>query len=323
MTTDSCLSGFCLCRERKVNHTFDLFINEDLSKPENRVNVALFGMLQQDWFRKWFLKRLELPTNAVVYPPSNNGRGYRPDMKVVSPDGSVQAWIEVELGTDESQVARYREEFNEPIKTVWGKECDGGNLSLEEIADYLGSLPSENVTGQAALNSEYLYRLIQVGLKGHSRVGRGQVGCEIRTNDLVDKLVNRLEDKIKFTLGENVSPQEGYLKADTTNTTNNRGFSLRVKRRDDKPGTVALLSIHDGEFLTFPSRSKLNRCLPDHQSEIEEYMALIVGFGCNVDVDGNNARYRPRLSNDLDVVLSELDRLVHCLETLASCPKRP
>lgn len=299
-----------------MQRTVDLFIREDLGKPENRVNVALFGMMQQVWFREWFLKKLELPTDAVVYPPTNNGKGYRPDLKVVSPDGSVQAWIEIELGTDESQVCRYREEFSEPVKTVWGKECDGADLSLEEIADYLGTCPSENVTGQAAVNTEHLYQMIQDGLEGHSRVGRGHVGCQIRANELVEGLVNRLEGRIQFTLDEYLSPKDGYLKADTTNTNNNRGFSLRAKRRD-KNGTVALFSIQDGEYLIFPSRKKLNRCLPKHQTEVDEYMSLIVGFGCNVDVDGNNARYRPRLSRDLEAVLYEMDRFVHCLSALS------
>ena len=29
-----------------------IFTNEDLSKAENRVNVALFGLMPQDWFRE-------------------------------------------------------------------------------------------------------------------------------------------------------------------------------------------------------------------------------------------------------------------------------
>lgn len=304
-----------------MSPTDDLFIKEDLSKPENRINVALFGMMQQDWFRKWFLKQLKLSTDAIVYPPTNVN-GYRPDLKVVSLDGTTRAWIEVELGTDESQVTRYREEYCEPVKTVWGRKSDGADLSLEEIADYLETCLKRSATGQMAVNVDHLCKLIQDGLEGHSRHGRGYVGCEIRTNKLVNKLVNRLDGKIEFTLGENQSPKEGCLKADTTNTTNNRGFSLRVKRRDTD-GTVALISIQDGEFLIFPSRSKLNRCLPKHQSEVEAYMSLIVGFGCDVDVDGNNARYRPRLSSDLDSVLGELDGLVYCLKSLASAPRDP
>ena len=33
-----------------MGNTDDLFVNEDISKPENRVNLALFSLMQQDWF---------------------------------------------------------------------------------------------------------------------------------------------------------------------------------------------------------------------------------------------------------------------------------
>ena len=42
------------------NDNSDIFIYEDLTKMENRVNVALFGMMTQDWFREWFLEKLGL-----------------------------------------------------------------------------------------------------------------------------------------------------------------------------------------------------------------------------------------------------------------------
>lgn len=302
----------------------DLFTSEDLSKPENRVNVALFGMMQQDWFRKWFLRQLKLSTDAIVYPPSNVN-GYRPDLKVVSSDGSVQAWIEVELGTDESQVTRYEEKFCDPIKTVWGRASDGADLSLEEIAGYLKDIDRLDLTDQMTVNAVYLRELIQKGLKGRSRIGRGPVGCEIRTTRLVKELTNRLAGKIDFTLGEDQSPEDGILKADTTKTTNNRGFSLRVKRRDTN-GTVAVFSIHDGEFLIFPSRNKLIRCLPCHQNEIEVYMSLINRFqfdvDVDVDVDGNNARNRPKLSRNHDNVLRMMDEFARCLRSLAGPPSQ-
>ena len=81
-----------------MGNTDDLFVNEDISKPENRVNLALFSLMQQDWFREWILKRLCLPTDAVVYPTTNVG-SRRPDFKVER-DGSELAMIEVELGAN-------------------------------------------------------------------------------------------------------------------------------------------------------------------------------------------------------------------------------
>lgn len=46
-----------------------IFVNEDLSRPENRINVALFGLMAQDWFRTWLLRSLDMPENAIVFPP--------------------------------------------------------------------------------------------------------------------------------------------------------------------------------------------------------------------------------------------------------------
>ena len=35
----------------EVINSDNLFVNEDVSKRENRVNLALFSLMQQDWFR--------------------------------------------------------------------------------------------------------------------------------------------------------------------------------------------------------------------------------------------------------------------------------
>ena len=102
-----------------MDNTHDVFLNEDLSKPENRVNLGLFSLMQQDWFREWFLQKLCLPTDAILYPPINV-RGRRPDLKVEN-GGSTLAWIEVELGTNAGQAQDYREQFAEPVKTIWGR----------------------------------------------------------------------------------------------------------------------------------------------------------------------------------------------------------
>ena len=303
-----------------MSQTDDLFLREDLGKSENRVNVALFGMMQQDWFRQWFLTKLDLPTDAVVYPPTNMN-GYRPDLKVASHDKSTLAWIEVELGTDESQLARYREVFSDPVKAVWGKQSDGGDLSLEEIAKHLEAYPRKDLSWQEAVNAKYLCKMIRDGLDGHKgSLGRDRVSDKMRKNRLVVVLEELLGDRLMFEFG-NQPPPIGYLKADTTaaSGTNNQGFSLGVRRRD-KNGTVALISIRDGKFLIFPSRTKLNSCLPGHGVEVADYMSLVISFGCDVDVEGHNAKPWIRLSDDLDTVLGELDEIAPCLQALADRP---
>ena len=138
----------------------------------------------------------------------------------------------------------------------------------------------------------------------------------MRQHPLIEGLSKRLGDRMEFTESQNETPQDGCLKAVMTDT----GFSLRVRRRDGKYGPIAVISIRDGEFLIFPSRSKLNLCLPDHQSEVAAYMSFVVRFGCDVDVDEYSATPRLRLSSDLAAVLQEIDELARCLQALAGRP---
>ena len=284
----------------------DLFVNEDTSKPENRVNLALFSLMQQDWLREWVLERLCLPADAVVYPPSNV-RGRRPDLKVVC-NGSDVAMIEVELGTNPRQAEDYRMQFD-VVKTIWGKKTDSGDLSLEEIAKFLEE--PRCLSPQTRINVQHLSKLIEVGLSEHSSSReRGNVSEEMWEHRLVIALRNRLGEGLVATT-ERVGI--GHLKADTVGK---EGFSLKVNRRD-RTGEVALFSISGGAHLIFPSRQKLNRCLPNHRAEVDAYMSLVATMGCDVEVRGENARPRLPLDSNLDAVLSKIDELTRCFEALA------
>ncbi len=75
-----------------------------MSKPENRLNLALFGLMPQEWF----LRKLDLPLDSILHPPTN-AEGARPHLKVEALDGSTEAWIEVELGTNPEQIEDYCE----------------------------------------------------------------------------------------------------------------------------------------------------------------------------------------------------------------------
>ncbi|MCX6023158.1 MAG: DUF6508 domain-containing protein [Chloroflexi bacterium] len=60
----------------------DLFVREDVSKPENRVNLALFSLMLVPQFRHRFLRELGLDVDSIVYPPRNVPGG-RPDFVVI------------------------------------------------------------------------------------------------------------------------------------------------------------------------------------------------------------------------------------------------
>ncbi len=292
----------------EMGNTDDLFVNEDISKPENRVNLALFSLMQQNWFREWLLKSLCLPADAVVYPPTNV-HSRRPDLKVVR-DGSVLAIIEVELGTDRGQAADYRETFhNQEMKTIWGKKKSGADMSLEAIAEFLEE--PRCLSPQTRMNVQHLSKLIEEGLSGHSPSGeRGNVSEQMWEHALVVALRDRLGVRLVATTDR---VGIGHLKADTVGQ---EGFSLKVNRRD-KSGEVALFSIRGGAHLIFPSRQRLNRCLPNHRAEVDAYMSLITMMGCDVDVREENARPRLPLDPNLEALLSRVDELARCFEALA------
>ena len=257
-----------------------------------------------------FLKKLSLPSDVVVYPPKTY-KGYRPDLKAVSGDSTLE-WIEVELGADEAQAKRYEKEYCEPVKRVWGKRSDACDLSLEEIADRLDN--EKDLPKQTQVNVDYLRELIQEGLEGHSgSPGRATVSDDMRFHPLVAGLRQRLGDRLLFE----GSPRVGYLTADTTDTPNNKGFSLSVRRRDSSSGPVSLMAIRAGTHFIFPSRQKLNRCLPDRRTEVEAYLRLVSHFGCAVDVQGDNAKPLLHLNEVLGAVLGKIDEIACCAKALS------
>ena len=288
-----------------------IFTNEDLSKAENRVNVALFGLMPQDWFREWFLEKLNLPLDSILYPPTNM-QDARPDLTVEAPDDSkTRAWVEVELGTDPEQINRYSRLYQEPVKSVLGRDDDGGDLSLEEINEFLGecigSLPP-----QTEVNVTHLRKLIDEGLYGHSRPQkRTEVSEKIRAHPFVVGMVERLGDKLKFTAGR-INP--GELKADAIKED---GFSLRAFSHVSTTGSVFLLSIRGGsQQLKFPNKAWLQKYLPDHRSAaIEEYVALLNRMGLNIDTGKTNVYARGSLH--VDLVLPHLDDIAKCVLALA------
>ena len=289
----------------------DLFLSEDLNKPENRINVALFGLMQQDWFRKWFLYELRLPADAVVYPPTNT-KGARPDLKAKRPDGATLAWIEVEVGTNVAQAEDYRKRYRpELVKTIWGRQDGGGDLSLEEIANYLDG--QTDFPPQTEINVQYLRDQIRQALGEHSQSSqRANVSDKMRKHPLVVELRKRLGNKLVFTTGRVMI---GYLKADTVSE---EGFSLRVYSTQAANRELSVMNITSGrQEIGFPSLPKLEKYLPDHHHEIDAYTSVLDSMG--LDISKYSEKRRP--SRLLKTVLGKLDELVPCLEALADHPR--
>ena len=289
-----------------------IHINEDLSKAENRVNVALFGLMPQDWFREWFLGKLDLPLDSVLYPPANE-HGARPDLKVEAPDGSTKAWIEVELGTNPEQIEDYRNRYDEPVKRVWGRRGNAGDLSLEEIRGFLskrvGSLPP-----QTEVNVEHLRKLIQSGLDGHSKSGGkrtgSQVSVEMLDHPIVVGLKEQLGERLVLTTGR---VGRGQVRGDTMKS-NEDGFSLWGFSPVHKSGVAFLLNITDGKTkMNFPTKFYLESNWPHSEDTIEEYAQILNRKGLNID---NGTGWKAAGYLGPDDMVDELDDLARCLLAL-------
>ena len=287
-----------------------IFVNEDLPKPENRVNVALFGLMTQDWFRMWLLEKLGLSTDSVIYPPTNS-RGSRPDLAVSPPDLSrTLAWIEVELGTNAGQITDYRNRYSEAVKSIWGRREDCGDLSLEEIEEFLGDR-IESLQPQVQVNVQHLRKLIRQGLDGHSHSsGRMELSEEMRSHPLVSGLIYRLGDRLKITAGR-IGP--GELKADAVGES---GFSLRTYSPIPTGRSVFLMSIRAGnQEVMFPTRGWLEAYLPPrYRAAIKGYVTLLTEKSLYID-DGKIHWYAGSLH--VDVALAMIDDLAECVLAFA------
>lgn len=114
------------------------FFNEDLSKPENRINVALYGAQAIPAFWEKCREHLKLADDAVLRRVLLAGRQSRPDFQVIE-GGRPTRWIEAELGgRNVDQLKRYSEaklDLPEVLSLVGPKVNRHGDPSLARIAE--------------------------------------------------------------------------------------------------------------------------------------------------------------------------------------------
>lgn len=289
-----------------------LHLREDLTKNENRINVSMFGLMTQCWFRKWVLDELHLPCDSIIYP-TRSEEGFRPDFEVANPvNESVIAWIEVELRYDIGQVKKYRDKLHGPVKTIWGREVDKGDLSLERIAEFLDKRRMDgDLSPQAQVNVTHLHSLIAQGLNGYrSASKRAQVSENVKTHWFLRELSARLGTRLRFDLGK-VRP--GEFKVDTVGP---EGFSLRVFSQKSTSGEVSIVNRRAGrDRIRLSSRRHLRKYLPDHDAEIGAYVDMLKErIGCEIDTAAGEGvidrdEERERLKGNFDEFVKHLEAL--------------
>lgn len=316
----------------------DIFIREDLSKPENRINVAIFGMMNVAPFASWLRDRLRLPAGAVLYPPLNTaneaGAG-RPDFAVRDAGtDELIAHIEVECHRDEQQIARFRAMFPAtPVYAIWGRPGPGCDLSLEEIASFLAGANTWE-PAQARIGASHLRALIHDALAGASSSSKkATVGDEMWESAFVAGLRRALGHRIEKELPGMSKQRPGEIRINTTDTADNRGFSLRVFTPKANGRSVSILNRTAGRAeINFSSRAWLAWYLPNasHTVAIGELVALLHELGGDMEQawrprvtmpDG-----RPRANHTTPVPLSvaegAVDRIAEIVAKLGAIPAR-
>nr|MBK7067913.1 hypothetical protein [Deltaproteobacteria bacterium] len=226
----------------------DLFVREDLSKLENRINVALFGLLAVAWFHDWLVAPLGFFAAVVIYPTTNvvgDQGSIRPDFVVKHAETEeILAWIEVECWRDDAQLARFRSLLRERVIAIWGRTGTPADLGLDEIAAFLDAFDVGGEHPQVRHNLAHLRKLIGEVLDGAA--ARTYKPMPVADAVLQTPFVRALRDALGVLLSLDVGGpmRPGEIRA---NTRGERGFSLRVHSEAAGEHSLSILHQYDGQ----------------------------------------------------------------------------
>ncbi len=254
----------------------DIFVREDIAKPENRVNLALFHLQMDNTFHFWFCEKLGIPASSIIYPTENLS-GDRPDF-IIKNNDEIIGYIEVELGDENtSQLSSYKYKYeSDSIKifSITGKSSHAANLSLEEISNYLSDNIASLSNQQKKVSSLYLIKLIDTYTNNNITYTRNPVSAEVLKRPFVNKLLSALENFKPVPDQKRAEPGKYYI-----DTTSEKGFSFRVYSVEStlQTKTISLLSITKGrDFITFLSADKYRKYLNHkNESDVENWINFI------------------------------------------------
>jgi hypothetical protein len=263
-----------------------IFTAEDLSKPENRCNLAIFHLLAEESFHRWFTGRLGLPATATLYPRRNHS-GARPDLVAHDDAGNVLGVVEVELGdADAEQMANYASKYA-VVFLITGKPSPGSHLSLAEIrTHFIEALPGMK-NRQQALSAKYLVQLIADSLGGNVRNQRAPVSEVTLTHPFIARLVELLSGCAPAPGARGPTPGRLYW-----DTVKDEGFSLKAYSLRGGDRRLSLLARSGGrETVIFQSQEKYLTYLGHKPAAARQWCEFIVGtLGIPIDALEINQR---------------------------------
>lgn len=293
----------------------DIFVNEDISKPENRINLALFHLQMNSDFHNWFFNKLNLDTNSILYPVKNI-KGTRPDYVIKTIDDKTIGFIEVECGTDLEQFSRFKnihETEDVKVYSVFGLKKHFPDISLEEIKEYIESNSDSFVNVQELLSSKYLVELINNTIYTIKDTKRQPVNEDfINSNTFLKELLNKFE---YLGIDKDIDinkPIPGHVYYDTNK---DKGFSLKVYSSKGVKKGISLLNISGGRpYINFQSEEKYRDYLR-HKSEktIDEWINFISNV---LKYPIKTLKYNGKQAVPINIVHQNMDELISNLSRL-------
>ena len=296
-----------------------IHFKEDTSKPENRVNISLFHLLMNREVKNFIFSKLNLDNDCVIYPAPNLETEEfdttdRPDFKIEK-NGILVGYIEVELGKDIAQVKKYDQKTGKNIKvySIFGKQSDGGNLSLTEIFFFVKEKQIEiSKSNQQYWSMELLLKLIKFYvIDGNFKSGnkRTSISTAMRESTIIEALYDEIDDQYILDK-EYDKPEKGKL---LLNTVSESGFSVRVFSRKSSNNSFSLMNRTGGtERIYFPAYEKMNIYITNKKF-IEQYTNLLINLGCtDIKEIGKNRK----TSLDIRIVEANTNQITDCIKLL-------
>lgn len=292
----------------------DIFVREDIAKPENRVNLALFHLQMNEAFHHWFCSKLGIPLSSLIYPIKNLS-GDRPDLAIKN-NGTLLGYIEVELGDEnQPQLSAYRKKYqteNCKVYSITGKSYHRSDLSLEEISEFLSEKINNAAHSQTYLSMLYLRELIDTYSGNTASTARTEVSSEVLNTPFVSRLLDALKNYAPEPVQRKAVPGKYYC-----DTVGEKGFSLRVYSPASSVATksLSLLAISGGRTaIIFQSAQKYRKYLSHkNPSDVELFINFIqITLGAPIKTLPENSRCELPIS----IVTKNLDGLIEVLKPI-------
>lgn len=280
----------------------DLFVNDDLkNSAENRLNHILFGLFVNRGFRESVLRELGTQEDSIFFKPGSRGWG-RPDFAIESANGTLEAYIEVELDKNPAQLQRYRDHAGVRVFS-FGRLSEDHDITLSRLVEVAREIARVDRDPQWGLMVRHFGK--QVDESAGFRSSSTQARVEL-DNNLVWAL--REAGMVNWV---DVTARPGGLYGSTIKK---NGLSVRVYSTVALQRTISLFNISSGRpVVRFAHYDHLEKYLPNRTAALNNWANFLRD---TLDCDIRNTGQRRYGYANLEVVEATVAELIERLKPL-------